>query len=71
MKTLSGIVSRSIAILLLAIPIWAHAADKPNIVLILMDNFAWAEVGAYGGGILRGAPTPNIVSMATTSFCHL
>ena len=42
----------------------AVAADKPNIVLILMDNFGWGEVGAYGGGILRGAPTPNIDSIA-------
>ncbi|MFH0983528.1 MAG: hypothetical protein V2A79_18590 [Planctomycetota bacterium] len=36
----------------------AHTADqKPNIVLVLMDNFGWGELGCYGGGILRGAPT--------------
>lgn len=29
-----------------------------------MDNFGWGEIGAYGGGILRGAPTPNIDSLA-------
>ena len=38
----------------------AFAEKKPNIVLILMDNFGYGEVGVYGGGELRGAPTPNI-----------
>ena len=41
---------------------WAQ--DKPNIVLVFMDNFGWGEVGCYGGGILRGAPTPRIDSLA-------
>ena len=39
-------------------------AGKPNIVLVLMDNFGWGEVGVYGGGVMRGAPTPNIDSIA-------
>ncbi len=39
-------------------------ARKPNIVLVLMDNFGWGEVGVYGGGVMRGAPTPNIDSIA-------
>jgi len=30
---------------------------KPNIVFILMDNLGYGEVGVYGGGITRGAPT--------------
>ena len=38
--------------------------EKPNIVFVFMDNFGWGEVGAYGGGILRGAPTPRIDSIA-------
>ena len=33
---------------------------KPNIVFMLMDNLGYGEVGCYGGGILRGAPTPRI-----------
>ena len=41
----------------------AHAA-KPNIVFMLMDNLGYGEVGVYGGGILRGAPTPRIDTMA-------
>jgi arylsulfatase len=27
---------------------------------MLMDNLGYGEVGCYGGGILRGAPTPRI-----------
>ena len=33
---------------------------QPNIVLILADNLGWGELGCYGGGELRGAPTPRI-----------
>src|SRR6476659_3229886 len=45
----------------------AQAADaqKPNIVFILMDNLGYGEVGCYGGGIVRGAPTPRIDRLAT------
>ena len=42
--------------------------SKPNIVLVLMDNFGYGEVGVYGGGVLRGAPTPNIDSIAHEGF---
>ncbi len=41
------------------------AQEKPNIVLILMDNLGWGELGCYGGGILRGAPTPRIDKLAS------
>ena len=41
---------------------------KPNIILILMDNFGWGEIGVYGGGVMRGAPTPNIDSLASDGF---
>jgi arylsulfatase len=34
--------------------------DAPNIVFILADNLGYGELGTYGGGILRGAPTPRI-----------
>ncbi|MCZ6652023.1 MAG: sulfatase-like hydrolase/transferase, partial [Planctomycetota bacterium] len=43
----------------------AQQAKKPNIVLIFMDNFGWGELGCYGGGVLRGAPTPRIDKLAT------
>jgi hypothetical protein len=41
-------------------------ADRnPNIVLILADNVGYGELGVYGGGILRGAPTPRIDRLAS------
>jgi arylsulfatase A-like enzyme len=40
-------------------------ADKqPNIVVFFWDNFGWGELGCYGGGVLRGAPTPRIDALA-------
>jgi len=42
----------------------AQSAPKPNVVLVLMDNLGWGELGVYGGGILRGAPTPRIDKLA-------
>ena len=41
------------------------AEKVPNIVLILADNLGWGELGCYGGGVLRGAPTPRIDALAT------
>ena len=38
--------------------------EKPNIVLVVMDNLGYGELGCYGGGILRGAPTPRIDRLA-------
>jgi arylsulfatase len=43
----------------------AHGQSKPNIVLILMDNLGYGELGVYGGGILRGAPTPRLDKLAS------
>ena len=42
----------------------AHAEDKPNIVLVFMDNFGWGEPGFNGGGIIRGAATPQFDTLA-------
>ncbi|RSZ37012.1 MULTISPECIES: arylsulfatase [unclassified Variovorax] len=39
-------------------------SSTPNIVLIVADNLGWGELGCYGGGALRGAPTPNIDKLA-------
>src|SRR5262249_9359222 len=40
------------------------SGQKPNILFILTDNLGYGEVGCYGGGILRGAPTPRIDKLA-------
>lgn len=57
------------AVLFLVSASLANAAvSKPNIVMVVMDNFGYGEVGVYGGGVLRGAPTPNIDSIAAEGF---
>jgi arylsulfatase A-like enzyme len=38
--------------------------SRPNILLILADNIGYGEIGAYGGGELRGTPTPRIDRLA-------
>jgi arylsulfatase len=43
----------------------AKDGKKPNTVLVLRDNLGYGEVGCYGGGILRGAPTPRIEKLAS------
>ena len=49
---------------ILAVPT-AHAqSDKPNVVVMMVDNHGWGELGCYGGGILRGAPTPRLDQFA-------
>ena len=47
---------------LLAAP--AAAQTKPNIILILSDDFGYGDSGAYGGGPGRGMPTPSLDRMA-------
>ena len=38
--------------------------EKPNILFILADNLGYGEIGVYGGGATRGAPTPSIDRLA-------
>ncbi len=54
------------AVLLTAVVIStsALAQEKPNIVLINLDNFGWGEPGFNGGGIIRGAATPAMDALA-------
>jgi arylsulfatase len=42
--------------------------EKPNILFILADNVGYGDIGAYGGGELRGAPTPRIDQLAAESL---
>jgi len=42
----------------------AFAADKPNIILILSDDFGYGDSGPYGGGVGRGMPTPSLDRLA-------
>ena len=38
--------------------------SKPNILFVLVDNLGYGELGVYGGGATRGAPTPRIDKLA-------
>lgn len=38
--------------------------QKRNILFILVDNLGYGELGVYGGGATRGAPTPRIDKLA-------
>ena len=40
------------------------AGQKPNIVLIVSDDFGYGDAGVYGGGPGRGMPTPNLDRLA-------
>ena len=42
----------------------AFAANKPNIVLVFLDNFGWGEPAFNGGGVILGAPTPRMHTLA-------
>jgi arylsulfatase A-like enzyme len=44
-------------------PLQAHE-QKPNIILIVSDDFGYGDAGVYGGGEGRGMPTPNLDRMA-------
>lgn len=39
----------------------AFAADRPNILVLYLDDMGWAQPGCYGGKL---APTPNIDALA-------
>src|SRR5262245_5320521 len=68
-----GSVSRyGCAALLAASSIWISLSgaqaqapvQKPNIILILSDDFGYGDAGVYGGGENRGMPTPNLDRLA-------
>ena len=56
---------KSVLIVFLFLTASVHAQDKPNIVLVFMDNFGWGEPGFNGGGIIRGAETPRLDTLAS------
>jgi arylsulfatase len=68
----SGITRRTLTLSLASLPAVSAAfatparaqQQKPNVVFILSDNVGYGDLGSYGGGELRGAPTPRIDQLA-------
>ena len=56
-------------------PLFALAADRPNVLYIMSDDHAAHGISAYGGRLADVAPTPNIDRLAdegalfTNAFC--
>lgn len=68
-RFLIGVLSISIA----APTVFAQSAPasskkKPNVVFILADNVGYGDMGPYGGGELRGAPTPRTDELAKSGL---
>ena len=42
-----------------------QAQQKANILFILVDSLGYGELGVYGGGTPRGAPTPRLDTLAS------
>lgn len=45
-------------------PANAQGSEQPNVVVMMVDNLGWGELGVYGGGELRGTATPRLDALA-------
>lgn len=41
-----------------------RTGKRPNILIFLMDDVGWGDLGAFGGGIAVGSPTPTMDRLA-------
>ena len=64
MKTHVALVMSLFAAISIAPNVTLAKTSKPNIVFMMADNLGYGDVGVYGGGEVRGAPTPRIDALA-------
>jgi arylsulfatase len=67
-KTILATLAVILTLVMLAAVAWPATAQearkKPNIILILSDDFGYGDSGPYGGGPGRGMPTPSLDRLA-------
>ena len=56
----AGFLWTCLAVLLIGLARVTEAADRPNIIVVLADDFGFGDVGCYGGKV----PTPELDRMA-------
>jgi len=66
-----GLFAWAVALAAASAPASGQQAQKPNIVLIVSDDFGYGDAGAYGGGENRGMPTPNLDRLAAEGMQFL
>jgi hypothetical protein len=59
-----GLLASLVALTFASTLVAAQQPEKPNVVFFLADNVGYGDLGPYGGGELRGAPTPRIDQLA-------
>ena len=64
LNVLSCVVSLATALSWGISPTQAQQSQKPNIILIVSDDFGYGDPDPIGGGAGRGMPTPNIERLA-------